>query len=30
MIVLMLLNALLFPKLLSPKVTEVDYGTFFV
>lgn len=28
LIVLMLLNALLFPKLLSPKVTEVDYGTF--
>ena len=27
-IVIFLLNGLLFPKLLSPKVQDVDYGTF--
>ena len=29
LIVILLLNLLLFPRLLEPKVTEVDYGKFF-
>ena len=28
LIVILLLNLLLFPRLLEPKVTEVDYGKF--
>ena len=28
LIVILLLNLLLFPRLLEPKVTEVDYGNF--
>ena len=28
LVVLLLLNSLLFPKLFSAKVTEVDYGVF--